>query len=111
MIDECGAMYRGETARNLYTRDLEHQYNYSGGPNKLKNLQEKSFIFNHQNDMHEGEPSNFHVSVLRAYNDPLSRQTSEGIFISKIPGEILNAKSEFHQPSIVRVRKEVTRGL
>ena len=48
---------------------------------------------------------------LRSYKDCLSRQASEAIFISKIVGEILNNKSEFHQPAIVTIRREVCRGL
>ena len=111
LVDECDAAYRGETSRNLYSRNLEHQYLYTGGPNKLQNLQDKSFIFNHQKAKHNGEPSNFKVSVLKSYQDSLSRQSSEAVHISKIKGEILNSKSEFYQPSIVRVRREVSMGV
>ena len=53
----------------------------------------------------------FKQSVLRSYKDCLSRQAAEGVFISKMEGEILNSKSEFHQPSIVTVRREINRGL
>ena len=109
--DGCDAQYRGETARNLYSRNIEHQYNYTGGPNKLQNLQEKSFIFNHQVNKHEGQPANFKMSVLKSYSDSLSRQAGEGVYISKMQGEILNGRSEFYQPSIVSIRREVTRGL
>ena len=49
--------------------------------------------------------------VLRSYKDCLSRQAREGIFISHINGEILNNKSEFHQPAIVTIRREINRGL
>ena len=109
--DGCDAQYRGETARNLYSRNIEHQYNYTGGPNKLQNLQEKSFIFNHQVNKHEGQPANFKMSVLKSYSDSLSRQAAEGVYISKMQGEILNGRSEFYQPSIVSIRREVIRGL
>ena len=107
----CDAVYVGETSKNLYTRDSQHQYNYTGGPNGNRKLHEKSFIFQHQASKHESQEANFKRKVLRSYKDCLSRQASEAIFISKINGEILNNKSEFHQPATVTIRREVTRGL
>ena len=107
----CDAVYVGETSKNLYTRDSQHQYNYLGGPNSNKKLHEKSFIFQHQVDKHKGQEANFRRKVLRSYKDCLSRQASEGIFISHINGEILNNKSEFHQPAIVTIRREINHGL
>ena len=68
-------------------------------------------MFNHQNDKHAGQPANFKMSVLKSYSDSLSRQASEAVHISKMKGEILNSKSEFYQPSIVKIRREVTVGL
>ena len=76
-----------------------------------KKLHEKSFIFQHQVDKHQGQEANFKRKVLRSYKDCLSRQASEGVFISNINGEILNNKSEFHQPAIVTIRREINRGL
>ena len=107
----CDAVYVGETSKNLFTRDSQHQYNYLGGPNSNTKLQEKSFIFQHQTSKHQGQEANFKRKVLRSYKDCLSRQASEGIFISHINGEILNNKSEFHQPAIVTIRREINRGL
>ena len=60
---------------------------------------------------HEGHPANFKMSVLKSYSDSLSRQAAEGVYISKMQGEILNGRSEFYQPSIVSIRREVIRGL
>ena len=71
----------------------------------------KSFIHNHQSEKHNSEPANFHMQVLASYSDPLSRQASEAIHISKMNCEILNGKSEFHQPSIVDVKRSISRGL
>ena len=50
-----------------------------------------------------------HFKMFR-YSDSLSRQPGEAIFISKMSGEISNSKSEFHQPSIVKIRREISRG-
>ena len=110
-FDECDATYTGETSRNIYTRNLEHKYSYSGGASNSKSKQEKSFLSRHQIEKHQNEPENFKISVLKSYSDCLSRQASEAVHITKCKGEILNSKSEFHQPPIVRVRSEVTRGL
>ena len=52
-----------------------------------------------------------HMQVLASYSDPLSRQASEAIHISKMNCEILNGKSEFHQPSIVDVKRSIRWGL
>ena len=109
---DCDAEYVGETSRNLYTRDSEHMYKYHGGKNGgSQKLKEQSFMFNHQKDKHNSLPANFKSQIIRSYSDSLSRQAGEGIFITKMSGEILNSKSEFYQPSIVKVRREVTRGL
>ena len=107
----CEAAYRGESSRNLFTRDSQHQYNYRGGEKSSAKIKDKSFMYEHQRYKHEGEQALFKRSVLRSYKDCLSRQAAEGVFISKMEGEILNSKSEFHQPSIVTVRREINRGL
>ena len=107
----CDAAYRGESSKNLFTRDSQHQYNYRGGEKSSAKIRDKSFMYQHQRDKHEGEQALFKRSVLRSYKDCLSRQAAEGVFISKMEGEILNSKSEFHQPSIVTVRREINRGL
>ena len=65
----------------------------------------------HQVEKHNDEPANFKVKVLQSFRDPLSRQAAESVYISRTGGEILNSKSEFFQPPIVRIRKEITQGL
>ena len=68
-------------------------------------------MFQHQTSKHDGLPSNFKSEIVRSYSDCLSRQAGEAIFINKMSGEILNSKSEFYQPSIVTIRREISRGL
>ena len=107
---DCDAEYVGETSRNLYTRDSEHVYKYQGGKTGgSQKLKDQSFMFNHQKAKHDSLPADFKSEVIRSYSDSLSRQAAESVFITKMSGEILNSKSEFHQPSIVQVRREVTR--
>ena len=98
------ATYIGETSRNLFTRGLEHQ-------DKFEKRKPDSFMFNHQEERHPGDQPDYKVSVVGSYRDPLSRQVAEGVLITRCKEEILNSKSEFRQPPIVRVRREVNTGV
>ena len=100
-------MYTGETGRNLYTRGLEHLEKY-------EKKSENSFLHAHQMECHEGAPAKFSTKVTGSYKDPLSRQVAEAVLITRSSGstsDILNSKSEFRQPPIVRVRREVSIGV
>ena len=45
------------------------------------------------------------MEELKTFKDPLTRLANEGVRIqSRKPHESLNSKSEFHQPSIVRLK-------
>ena len=101
---KCNAVYYGETNRNLYSRGKEHQKLYRDGS-------EKSFMKNHQVEAHSSEPPDFQIQVVKSCKEPLTRQVTEAILIKNHKGELLNSKSEFYQPPIVQVRREVVRGL
>ena len=45
---DCDAQYRGETSKNLYTRNLKHYGLYTS--------KSKKFMYNHQHAKHNGEP-------------------------------------------------------
>ena len=102
---ECkidGAVYIGETGRNLYTRGKGHQEKY-------EKRSENSFMHAHQME-YDGNHADFNTRVTGTYKDPLSRQVAEAVLITRSTGstnEVLNSKAEFRQPPIVRVRKEV----
>ena len=103
-ICEEDVVYIGETSRNLYSRGMEHSSLY-------EKESPKSFLHNHQVEQHNSEPADFDVKVIKSVKDPLSRQVTEAVMIKNHTGELLNSKSEFHQPPIVRVRSEVIRGV
>ena len=105
-VVKCGAEYLGETSKNMYSRHLWHQEKYD------KNSSE-SFMANHQNEKHNGEPAEFKIVVMDKFKDAMSRQLSEALNIKNQVGksEILNSKAEYHQPQIVRLRKSVQVGL
>ena len=100
--EDSQAVYLGETARNLYTRGREHRRNY------LKQNTE-SFMFKHQYEKHNGADENFLASVKSSFRDCLTRQISEGVHIRRCEREVLNTKSEWHQPALWRVRSELSR--
>ena len=76
---ECnldGFSYIGETSRNFFSRNQEHEENYL-------NKRPESFINNHQAEMHGGQDPDFKYSVLKTFKDPLSRQICEGVQIRR----------------------------
>ena len=44
----------------------------------------------------------FEVEIVKACKKPITRQTEEGTFMVNIKEELLNSKTEWHQPKIVR---------
>ena len=96
------AVYLGETARNLYTRGKEHKRNYT-------KEEAESFMYKHQKDRHHGTEANFTAEVKASFKDCLSRQVAEGVHIRRCEKELLNSKSEWHQPALWKVRTELSR--
>ena len=100
--DRC--TYIGETSRNLYTRAKEHTGKYNS-----KTQCHASFIKKHQEERHHGVPANFKGKVTSMFRDCLSRQVSEGVNIRRCDKNVLNSKSEWHQPALWRVQNEIVR--
>ena len=96
--------YVGETARNLYTRGREHVSKYQS-----RKTRGESFIATHQDQKHTGLPADFKAEVMGTFKDCLSRQVSEGVHIRRGGQDILNTKSEWHQPALWRVQSELRR--
>ena len=78
-------VYIGETSRNLYTRSKEHLEKYVGG-----SKMEKSFIYKHQADIHDGTEAQFSAKVTGTFRDCLTRQLREGVFIRRSEVPVLN---------------------
>ena len=70
----------------------------------------KSFMQKHQTRRHHGEPGSYAARVTGSYTDCLSRQVSEGVRIRRCNVEVLNSKTEWHQPPLWRVQNEIYRG-
>ena len=102
---ECNidkSVYIGETARNFYTRNLEHKDIFS----KKK---VDSFMYQHQVEVHGGNDPDFNVKVLKSFKDPMSRQIYEGVKIRR-SNSILNSKLEYYQQSTYNIRREIGHG-
>ena len=54
--------YVGETSRNFYSRNLEHQ-------EKCNKEKPESFIHDHQQLMHHGQTPKMNVKVVRSFKD------------------------------------------
>ena len=88
------AEYEGESARNGFSRGLEHQ-------DSLRNEREDLPLWKL---VHNGKKQAFSMSVVGCFQSCLERQINEAVRISSnIADHILNSKSEFHQAPIVRV--------
>ena len=57
----------------------------------------------HQLECHNSQPAAFTAKVTGEYRDCLTRQVAEGVAIRW-------CKSEWHQPSLWRVRSELEQG-
>ena len=87
-------VYEGESSRNARIRGEEHM---------------RGFIKHKMND-HPHEEVKFRMEVTKKFKDPLTRLANEGVRISsRPPGELLNSKSEFHQPAVVRLKVDEDR--
>ena len=68
-------------------------------------------MFRHQAEKHNNEEADFDLKVIKSFKDPLSRQVTEAMLIKNHQGELLNSKAEFFQPPIVKIRRDIVRGL
>ena len=96
-------VYIGETSRNLFTRAGEHLQGY-----RAKRL--GNFITEHQRCAHNGATADFSAKVTNTFRDCMTRLVSEAVSIRRSEVEVLNSKSEWHQPALFSVRNEIVRG-
>ena len=98
--DDSKAVYIGETSRNLYTRAMEHKSNTK---------EESSFMKKHMSEKHQGKEENFSAKVTHQNKDCLTRLVREGVLIRRCGQPLMNSKTEWYQPSIYRIQKEIVR--
>ena len=69
-------LYVGETSRSVYERSKEHW-------GAWRNRTEKSHIWKHQVEAHEGAAPKFYMRVVKYYKSALSRQIGEAVRIRR----------------------------
>ena len=93
--------YDGQTDRNGLTRGREHTDKVNSNDEKAL---EKSVIFNHQKELHQGESSKWEMKVIKRFpKKPLDRQIFESIRIASRPvNESLNSKIEGAKSELIK---------
>ena len=92
------ATYQGESAKSAYERGQQHQAD-------LKKKVIDTPMWKHSQLHHESDNKiRFSVEVTNRFKKPMIRQEDEAIRIRESSAQIkLNSKSEFHQPSNIRL--------
>ena len=71
-----------------------------------------SFLFNHQQEDHNGAPPNFSLKSKRYYGkDRLACQVAEAVSLKMRKGKILNSKGDFHSPPLIEIQRNIRRGI
>ena len=76
----------------------------------LRNKNEENAFYKHWRNFHETpleadsrRLENFEIRVEKSFKDPMTRQINEMVRIKKFQGTLLNSKSEWNAPPIVRI--------
>ena len=98
---QCGKAYDGQTGRNAMTRGKEH---YDSSKSKDSKELERSVIFKHERDCHQGENTNWAMKVIKRFpKKPLDRHVFESLRIIQRPeNESLNSKQEMAKSGLIR---------
>ena len=92
-------VYIGETARNAYTRGLEHS-------NLLSNKSKHSVLHHHTETIHSDAPTppEFTMTVTDVYRgDATKRQVAEALKIERTPAErLMNRREEYARCKLPR---------
>ena len=74
LCDGCKAGYDGQTGRNALSRGREHVAKSTAND---MNEREKSVIYRHERDSHEGQKMKWNMKVVRSFNkQPLDRKSA-----------------------------------
>ena len=96
---QCECVYIGETARNAYTRGLEHS-------NLLSNKSKHSVLHHHTETIHGDAPTppEFTMTVTDVYRgDATKRQVAEALKIERTPAErLMNRREEYARCKLPR---------
>ena len=98
--------YLGETGKNAFTRAKQHMAG-------LKSKNKENAFYKHWHNFHETpcedesvRLQNFEIRLENSFKDPMSRQINEMVRIMNFNGTLLNSKSEWNAPPIIRIIAE-----
>ena len=95
-------VYVGESSRSIYERSKEH---VAGRVIQDEdNHQIKHWLSSHEDLL---APPEFKFTIIKTFQDPLTRQLSEAVRIERRGEEILNSKSEFSRCRVPRLRVDL----
>ena len=96
---ECAYVYHGETARNAYTRGLEHM-------SALRKQDKDSVLHRHTKEHHNNVNNvtpRYDMRVTGTHTSALDRQVTEAVTIGNTPRSLLmNSKQEYGHNRLVR---------
>ena len=76
----------------------------------LKSKNEDNAFYKHWRNFHETpyekeftRLENFEIKVVKSFKEPMSRQINEMVRIKNFEGTLLNSKSEWNAPPIIRI--------
>ena len=106
--ENINSIYRGETGRSGYSRSLEYVSSF-------KSQKENNPLVEHKKSHHNNiqmNIDNFTMQIVEKNPKPLNRLISESIYIQKSLDErsakantiVLNSRTDYHQPSLVKVK-------
>ena len=110
---EKAACYFGQSGKNAHCRCKEHVSKFNS---KTAKTREESAFYKHLMSSHGGKDEDkefddyFEVKILKAYKKPFTMCVEEGTYIANHQGELLNSKSEWHQPKLIRTTTTVVQG-
>ena len=110
LLDGRRSTYIGESGKNGHCRILEHQSKFRS---KKLDVKEESAFYKHMALAHSdiyktGDELEVHFNfeVLKVFKFPLDREVDEGVRMVMHTGVLLNSKTEWFSPSIVRTTIE-----
>ena len=102
--NECNEakVYEGETSANGYHRGKLHMELYNS---KNKQSRNKSFMWKHVSEAHEGRRVKFRMDVLQQYiEDAMGRQINEGVWVGHTDEDrLLNSGGEWRLAHVPRL--------
>jgi hypothetical protein len=77
---------------------------------RCKSKKKNSFMHKHQEKYHQGAEGTFKAIVTANSSDCLTRQVREAVMIRKCEVNVMNGKTEWHQPALFRIQNKIMRG-